>query len=436
MAKRVPTCSEKEGFALLDQLQSILEHDPQIDEVGFIHSSQLMMLKEGEEPSFTGHKEDARLVLAPSKANEVEGKDAFFWSKEHKLGVSTEYLFPLYKAAKNRFMDAYSNYKNISSFSLKNESAASSCELSGIENEVMKHSKALLLLSSDFGTAWNARKLIISKREEFSIADELLVSTLVLSFAPKSESAWNYRRWIINRIAGKCPLEAILEKESDLVEKIAENSKMNYRAWNHRCWLITYMTSEQALRELNANRNWAALHVADNSCFHYRRKLMLRMLDEVSHGNAEVTLFTQFEHLQQLWKDELDWNEVLIRRYIGREALWLHRRFLAVCWVKHFGTNNIMWEHLSDKDGGGNNVFIFIDNEVGLVRDCLTLSDSIFEDIESQAIHSAAYILWLNREIRSPSTIDINQKLGIGDLHTFLNKMCPEKVRVWDCLLG
>ncbi|XP_021763562.1 uncharacterized protein LOC110728207 isoform X2 [Chenopodium quinoa] len=398
-----------EAFHLLDQLQCILDRDPLIDELGFIHPSQLMMLNEGEDAAILTSKDykvDAKLGSEPLDASEVEGKNDFFWSREHKLGISTEHLLPLYKAAKQRFMDAYANYKKNSSCSLKNEDAPSSCILSEIEDAVMKHSKVLLLLSSDFGTAWNARKLIISKREEFSISDELLVSSLVLSLAPKSESAWNYRRWVIKRIAGRCPnLELILAKESELVEKIAEKSKMNYRAWNHRCWLISYMTSEQALCELNTNRKWAALNVADNSCFHYRR-------------------------------DELDWNEVLIRRYIGREALWLHRRFLSVYWVKHFGTDQPdISRHPNEKSIESDYVSVFIDNEVGLLRDCLNLPESMFEDVQSQIIHSAFYILWLNRELLCPTIINLNQKLETGDLRTLLNKLCPEKITVWDCLL-
>ncbi|XP_010693018.2 uncharacterized protein LOC104906024 isoform X1 [Beta vulgaris subsp. vulgaris] len=437
MAIRVPQCSEIEAFQLLDQLNGILDRDPLIDEVGFIHPSQLMMLNEGEDGailSSSEHKINAR--LGP-EASAVEGKNAFFWSREHKLGISTEYLLPLYKAAKHRFMDAYATCKRHSSFSLKNENAASIHVFSEIEVEVMKHSKALLLLSSDFGTAWNARKFILSKRDDFPITDELLLSTLVLSFAPKSESAWNYRRWVIKRIAGRCPtLEVILEKESDLVRKIAEKSKMNYRAWNHRCWLISYMTKEQALHELNINKHWAALNVSDNSCFHYRRKLMLSMLGDVSDGKIVVTCIDKLESLQQLWKDELEWNERLIRRYIGREALWLHRRFLSVFWVKHFGADQHGISRLANEKGDKDeHLSIFIDNEIGFLRDCLSLPDSIFEDVQSQAIHSAAYLLWLNREILSPSSINFNEKLGVGDLRTLLNKLCPEKIRVWDCLL-
>ncbi|KAK9700181.1 hypothetical protein RND81_08G221800 [Saponaria officinalis] len=427
----IPICSQEEAFHLLDQLLLLLNYDPLIDEVGFIHPSLLLMLKEEEENRLnhsSGRQEldDNETTVLEDSA--LKAKNAFFWSREHKLGISTAYLLPFYRAAKTRFMDAYESYKM----------HASDVDVE-TENELMKHSTALLLLSSDFGTAWNARKHIISKRGNFPIKNELHISALVLSFAPKSENAWSYRRWVIKKIAGRCAtatLEDILENESKIVEKIAEKSKMNYRAWNHRCWLIPFMTSQQVLHELKINRGWATSHVADSSCFHYRRKLMSQMLCDRSPETSVVACSYKFESLQQLWKDELDWNESLIRRYIGREALWLHRRFLSVCWVKHFGADQDGSSLHSTAEGvEDTHVSVFIDNEVGLLQDSIGLPDSIFEDVQSQITHSASYILWLDREICRPSNIILDKKLGADDLMTLLNKLCPEKTKVWNCLL-
>ncbi|KAF2537694.1 hypothetical protein F2Q68_00020060 [Brassica cretica] len=61
----------------------------------------------------------------------------------------------------------------------------------------MKHSQAVLLLSSDFGTAWNARKLILSKQNHHGVfMEELRLSRIILSNSPKSEPTWSHRRWI------------------------------------------------------------------------------------------------------------------------------------------------------------------------------------------------------------------------------------------------
>ncbi|KAK6793742.1 hypothetical protein RDI58_007195 [Solanum bulbocastanum] len=57
----------------------------------------------------------------------------------------------------------------------KNASICSSSSLLNLENELMKHSRTLLLLSCDFGTSWNSRKLVLSKKQSlFMFMNELI----------------------------------------------------------------------------------------------------------------------------------------------------------------------------------------------------------------------------------------------------------------------
>ncbi|KAL5566865.1 hypothetical protein UlMin_030029 [Ulmus minor] len=407
--------SEAEAFQMLSQLERILESDPHIDEVGFIHPSQFGTLIEesGLHQSVLSSKTSD--VDATKRVNDV------FLNKDHKLGISTDVLLPLYKAAKYAFMAAMRQHREL--INPFDNSGNFSSSYTSIESEVMKHSKALLLLSYDFGTAWHSRKFIVSKKHPLSIfMDELHFSALVLSYAPKCEHAWSHRRWVIKSIAGRCTtLQEILGKESELVERIAERSKMNYRAWNHRCWLVPYMSTEQVLHELKKSRYWAGLHVADSSCFHYRRRLMLKILadsnDEQKVASSGCTL-----EINKLWKEELDWNEKLIKLYVGREALWLHRRFLSLVLIKHFS---------NDHTGTS----ILVDNELHLLRSCSTFPDSFFEDHQAQALYSASYILWLVKQIPEFHRIEIQKKLSSENLKDLLNKASPEKAFLWDYLI-
>lgn len=89
-----------------------------------------------------------------------------FWLQDHKLGISTQILHPLYIAARNTFMAVTRKYR---SFCNQDDQAVAGNPLGGlsnsfniVESEVMKHSRALLLLSCDFGTAWNSRYLLVS----------------------------------------------------------------------------------------------------------------------------------------------------------------------------------------------------------------------------------------------------------------------------------
>ncbi|XP_022149858.1 protein prenyltransferase alpha subunit repeat-containing protein 1 [Momordica charantia] len=408
---------------LLSQFQRILDSDPLIDEIGFIHPSQITKLNEE-----AGSSESA--------TNEILGnKSSDFWLQDHKLGISTQILHPLYTVARNTFMAAIRKYR---SFCKQDDQAVAGnflCGLSNsfniVESEVMKHSRALLLLSCDFGTAWNSRKFVLPKKQHLSMyLDELLLSKLVLSYSPKSEQAWSHRRWVIKLLVQKgYNVEEILKKESELVERKAEMSKMNHRAWNHRRWLVSYMSREQVLNELKETRKWAALHVADNCCFHYRRRLMLKMLEESTRTELSSGLSID---TYRVWKEELDWDEMLIKRYIGREALWIHRRFLSLCWMRHFASNLNTYE----QEGGINNdVLFFTENESNLVNSCSFILDNNFEDYHAQATYSAAYLLWLIKNCPKPHVIKLDEKLRACNLKTLLYKACPERYSLWDSLM-
>ncbi|KAI9072731.1 hypothetical protein K1719_045294 [Acacia pycnantha] len=91
---------------------------------------------------------------------------------------------------------------------------------------LMRHSRSLLLLSCDFITAWNCRKYVLSKKNQLlAFMDELHLSALVLSYAPKSKQARSHRcviarQWVIKSISANCSnFNEILKKESELVEE-------------------------------------------------------------------------------------------------------------------------------------------------------------------------------------------------------------------------
>lgn len=406
---------------LLNHLESILESDPHIDEIGFIHPSQFDILNEDIGTPSTSVGSVQKTTLG-----------TFFWSREHKLGISTKVLFPLYVAAKNAFVEAYKNYK-VHHSDDKNASICFSSSALSHESEVMKHSRALLLLSCDFGTAWNSRKLVLSKKQSLSMfMNELFFSSVILSHSPKSEQAWSQRRWVIKMIAGNCSsLQEIMERESELVKKLAERSKMNYREWYHRCWLVSYMSEEQVLQELTKSREWAGLHVADNSCFHYRERLMLRLFEESQHSHQDASFDPE---LHELLKDEFNWVEKLIKRYVGREALWLHRRFLLTFWIRYFVCSG------QDRSLPSNqrnirtvDIDMFIDKELELFRSCTVIPDSDFEDYQAQATFAATYMVWLKKQLSGPLAIDI-KKVETGRLKSLLINVCPEKSLLWNSL--
>lgn len=134
--------------------------------MGFIHPMQFAAFSQEVHSSASSSSgTETQLVDETTPKPVGDGScDTFFWHSNHKLGISTHVLAPLYSAAKDAFLDAYKRYRMLSVSQLKKDeslennalmSFSSSMDIS--ENEVMKHSRALLLLSCDYGSAWNSR---------------------------------------------------------------------------------------------------------------------------------------------------------------------------------------------------------------------------------------------------------------------------------------
>lgn len=79
-----------------------------------------------------------------------------------------------------------------------------------------------------------------------------------------------------------------------------------------------------------------------------------------------------------------------------KQALWLHRRFLSLFWIKHFLTGHTglpgHWKH---KTSMNNDFGIFVDHELHLLQSCSIIPDNNFDDYQAQATYSATYMLWL-----------------------------------------
>ncbi|KAG0502579.1 hypothetical protein HPP92_002651 [Vanilla planifolia] len=222
-----------------------------------------------------------------------------------------------------------------------------------------------------------------------------------------------FRRWVSKKIAEKFDdLYVVIGKESELVKIIAE-----------------------VLEELDKSRKWAELHVADSCCFHYRRRLILKLLENCSKkGCAEGSHVYGCSSLALL-EEELKWNVVLIHRYIGREALWVHRRFLSCYWMKYL-TNQHALACPSELHPEVFPAFDrFLEEEVELLHTCLHIPADGFEETEAQSHHAATYMLWISKQILLPE-FRMEEKLHeLGGLKAILMKKCSEMSQIWERLL-
>ncbi|CAA6671758.1 unnamed protein product [Spirodela intermedia] len=419
------------------QLEHILENDALIDELGFVHPTQLAALnaQSGVALSSDAIQSAAEIMSEGTVEGSIFYDGTVFWNRDHKLAISTTELPQLYKYKSSQNHDQ------------------------SLQNDVLRHSKSLLLLCCDSGTAWNSRNHLgvyffyltfnysdtIQEVGDFGnpslslLMSELQLSTLILSYSPKSENSWSHRRWVIKhieRVSGD--LSDILGQESELVKRIAEKTKMNYRAWNHLCWLVSYMSRSQMLDELKFLRKWAELNVADNCCFQLRRRLMLKISEFKPENQCGDEGLLAKSEIYKIWEDEFRWNCLLIQRYIGREALWVHRRFLFQFWLNYLSTDPCLNPSNSRSCSAVLDVADFLQKELQLLLVCLSSPGDEFEDGRVQSEHASSYFFWILKHIPFGPLSGLWEKLrGVEELKALLRESSsPVKIHLWRSFLG
>ncbi|MCO5552226.1 hypothetical protein L7F22_005738 [Adiantum nelumboides] len=393
---------EEGGITLLEQLDHILSSDRHIDELGYVHPSQLAGLHEG-----SVHVDDS--VADPS----------VFWCGEHKLAISIQALVPLYNAAKSAFIASHQVLLGTSKDGFHESGGTEDFHF--LAEELLSLTRSVVVLNPGFKTAWDVRKQIFVTLSNVGPLEELQLSSLVLSFNPKCEEAWAHRRWTIcSRIESIFPYqitENLLQQELKLVAMIADRSRMNFQAWRHCCWLVQWMSPVQMLDELQTWKRWAELHVAENSCFHFRRCLFEKLLTDEDNSLR----------MKDVWLEELEWNKKLIKLYIGREALWLHQRFLFFLWVHHFKRT----------DSAGSIEHPFPLAEISFANSCID-SCNDDEDNQKQIACASTFKLWVLLKCKESSTVLDDSKAQMTELlsiEQLLGSNAAHQKALWEGLL-
>ncbi|RXH82488.1 hypothetical protein DVH24_036829 [Malus domestica] len=167
--------SEANTVDLLNQFERILESDPQMvlsyifgicNEVGFLHPSQFSKLN--KEAGHSSPSSDDNGAALSCWQLSFFGIGIISWGFQRKFFFRCMRLLSmrLWQQALNSRSDVSGDEKSLYvSLSLDNS----------FESDVMKHSRALLLLSSDFGTAWHSSRgdcwilLLIGSMEAIAI---------------------------------------------------------------------------------------------------------------------------------------------------------------------------------------------------------------------------------------------------------------------------
>lgn len=110
-------------------------------------------------------------------------------------------------------------------------------------------------------------------------------------------------------------------------------------------------------------------------------------------GDTHLLIVTIFSRFTNYLRPPLSFHFCGIH---CKQALWLHRRFLSLFWIKHFLTDHTGLSSRGEQKTSMNDDFsVFMDNELHLLHSCSIIPDNSFDDYQAQAMHSATYMLWL-----------------------------------------
>ncbi|XP_009881092.1 PREDICTED: protein prenyltransferase alpha subunit repeat-containing protein 1, partial [Charadrius vociferus] len=251
------------------------------------------------------------------------------------------------------------------------------------KDELIDITCTLLLLNSDFTTAWNVRKELILSGTLNPLKD-LHLGKLALTKFPKSPETWIHRRWVLQQLIqenslpslvtkgnlGAAPVERIhrlVQEEMNVCSEAAGRYPSNYNAWSHRIWVLQHLgklTVKVLLDELSSTKYWVSVHVSDHSGFHYRQFLLKSLIgrtvtdnnvlvqnqmvneqnpslqkEEEGAGAEAACADEQSVDLPRRLEEELELCTELIDTYPGHETLWCHRR--RVFYLQHHLTNKL-----------------------------------------------------------------------------------------------
>lgn len=279
------------GETLLVLLSSLFQQDPLIDEVG---------------------------LLFGTEASDLTPETAFFL-EEHKLGVAFAAGIPLFQAARTQFHP-------LNALLQQEAVEITQSEENECRNQLLHCTRAILLISADFYTAWNTRKAFVA-RGWLDALDEVKFTNLVFTLHPKSIDTWAYRRWLAVRLCGELTgddLRSFYKQQIEVCSRLAEQKPRNYHAWSFRHWIVSRLPLDLTLKELEDMEQWCRTHVTDHSGWNHRQHTLNELVKKYqASGELELTQ----KHVLAEYKFVSD----IMAPYPIHEALWCHRRYVVQC---------------------------------------------------------------------------------------------------------
>lgn len=289
--------------------------------------------------------------------DEVTVENAFVL-EDHKLGVA-------FSAGPQLFRQARTRFHELNPLLLRhadNDDAE-------LATELIDCTRAVLLISADFYTAWNTRYAALCHRHTCvsirntcgtkmsalnrTISSKELVCRgmldalaetrfcdLVFTLHPKSIDTWAYRRWLATRLLSSSPssfsltgneeaLNEFYQRQLSVCALLAEQKPRNYHAWSFRHWIVSQLPLAALEREAVSMQQWCATHITDHSGWNHRQHVVTVQLRRWSTAPDQDVSLSYQQRTKGVLVEEYAFLSKIMSAYPAHEALWCHRRFVV-----------------------------------------------------------------------------------------------------------
>ncbi|KAK4051149.1 CAAX geranylgeranyltransferase alpha subunit [Microbotryomycetes sp. JL201] len=157
----------------------------------------------------------------------------------------------------------------------------------------------------------------------------LEVTEALIKLNPGHYSIWAYRAETLLR------LNADLELELDLMDKLVKAHIKSYQVWQHRKTIVTALQS--SARELTFSTRALSFDAKNYHTWAYRQWVLCHFFsDLVSDNNSSAeeaaptsTAKQDLQNRPRVWQDELDYVEELLQMDVRNNSAWNHRFFVC-----------------------------------------------------------------------------------------------------------
>ncbi|PVV04505.1 hypothetical protein BB560_000997 [Smittium megazygosporum] len=216
--------------------------------------------------------------------------------------------------------------RRIEEYKVAQETVFNGKEAGKYDSEILQHTTELLELNPEINTAWNYRRQILqhlfislqADEKQTELETELAFINSLIRKNIKSYWMWNHRKWILESMP-----TPNWEGELALINKLFDVDATNFHGWDYRRYVIDNLGTisdmdSLKLKEFDYTYKRIKQNFSNHSAWHYRSKLFPSVIQIIGPDLAKKLLKKEVEIIKRaIYSDPDDQNAWLYLEWLS-----------------------------------------------------------------------------------------------------------------------